>query len=98
MRADDFAGLPGGDLVASGLRDLMRGVETNEALLVSVAASQLRQLGIPVEGAVRDAEHRLYERLRAEDEDGAHARYNALVQRLVSFEQALASRARWSSA
>jgi len=34
------------------------------------------------------AELRLYVLLQAEEGDGAHSRYNALVRRLVSFERA----------
>ncbi len=98
MTGDDFAGLPGGDLVAVGLRDLARGAQTVEALLVSVGASQLSQLGVAVENPLPDAEHRLYDALRRGGDEGAHARYNALVQRLVSFEQALAHAVRWSAA
>jgi hypothetical protein len=98
IAAAQIAVLPGGDLVAAGLRDLARGAETTEALLVSIGASQLRELGLPVESPFPAAEHRLYERLRTEDEDGAHARYNALVRRLVSFEQAAAHVLRWNAA
>jgi hypothetical protein len=44
---------------------------------------------LPVlESAVELPEHRLYERLAETDPDSAHARYNALVRRLVSFEHA----------
>jgi hypothetical protein len=85
-----FDGLPGGDLIASGLRDLDAGVETVPALLVAIGAPRLRQLGVVVRRAPSDPEHRLYERLRDEHGDAAHGRYNALVRRLVSFERALA--------
>jgi hypothetical protein len=81
-------GLPGSDLVEGGLRDLERGVESIEALLVSIGAPRLARLGYDVSGAFDSPERRLYERLRAEDADSAHARYNALVRRLVSFERA----------
>jgi hypothetical protein len=82
--------LPGADLVAKGLDDLDRGVVSAEALLVSVGAPRLRALGIPVDAPLADPEHRLWRLLAMDDPDGAHARYNALVRRLVSFEQALA--------
>ena len=81
--------LPGGDLVAKGLDDLARGSESDEALLVSIAADRLRSAGLPVAKALSDAPHRLYLRLAAEDEDSAHSRYNALMRRLTSFESAL---------
>jgi hypothetical protein len=82
------SGLPGADLVDAGLRDLERGDESLEALLVSVGAPRLEALGYDVSGAYPAPEKRLYERLRAEDEDAAHSRYNALLRRLVSFERA----------
>ncbi len=88
-----FAELPGGDLVAQGLEDLRRGVESVPALLALIGAPRLRQLAIDV--PVRDPggplpEHRLYARLAREHGDGAHSRYNALVRKLVSFTRAVA--------
>jgi hypothetical protein len=83
-------GLPGYDLVAAGLADLAHGVESVPALLVSIGAPRLAQLGVAVPCSLRDAEHRLYQLLWGEDPDAAHSRYNALVRRLVSFERALA--------
>lgn len=82
--------LPGADLVEQGLQDLKHGRETDAALLVSIGAPRLAQLGIGLPTPLPDAEHRLYARLSARDPDGAHSRYNALVRRLVSFERALA--------
>jgi hypothetical protein len=85
----DLTAYPGGDLVQEGLADLARGVETVPALLVLIGAPRLRRLGLPVpQSAVELPEHRLYERLAETDPDSAHARYNALVRRLVSFEHA----------
>jgi hypothetical protein len=80
--------LPGADVVARGLADLAQGVESIESLLVSVGASRLRALGLAVEQPFPSPEHRLYQRLAAEDADSAHARYNVLMGRLVSFERA----------
>lgn len=85
----DLAHLPGGDLVAKGLDDLASARETVEALLVSIAATRLRSVGLNVPGPIPDAEHRLYDRLAREDPDSAHSRYNALLGRLTSFENAL---------
>jgi hypothetical protein len=82
--------LPGADLIAAGLADLARGVESEPALLVSVGAPRLAALGVKVERTLPDAERRLYERLQDAHSDGAHSRYNALIRRLVSFERALA--------
>jgi hypothetical protein len=81
-------GLPGDDLVRAGLADLARGRESVAALLVSIGAPRLRQLGVPVPSPFPSPEHRLYALLRAEDPDSAHSRYNALVRRLVRFERA----------
>lgn len=86
--------LPGHELVLVGLDDLARGVESDEALLVSIGAPRLRQAGIEVSAPIASPEHRLYDRLAAEDPDAAHSRYNALVRRLVSFERAADARAR----
>lgn len=84
----EFSHLPGGELVAKGLQDIAHSSETVEALLVSIAAPRLRDLGI-LFAPLPDAEHRLYERLAREDPAAAHSRYNALLRRLTSFESAL---------
>jgi len=80
--------LPGEDLIESGLEDLSRGVESVPALLVSIGAPRLSQVGLRLTAALPSPEHRLYELLAADDPDSAHSRYNALVRRLVSFERA----------
>jgi len=90
MRRAATAELPGEDLVRRGIADLAAGVESTEALLVSIGAPRLRRLGLDVPEPLLSPEHRLYELLRAEHGDGAHSRYNALVRRLVSFERAAA--------
>ncbi len=82
--------LPGADLVRAGVADLERGVDSVEALLVSIGEPKLRALGIRVPRPLDEPERRLWELLAARGPDAAHARYNALVRRLVSFEQALA--------
>ena len=79
---------PGQDLVESGLRDLERGVESIEALLVSIGAPRLSRLGLRMPPTLPEPETRLYELLAADDPDSAHSRYNALVRRLVSYERA----------
>ena len=80
--------LPGEELVRAGIEDLGRGVESVEALLVSIGAPRLARLGFEIPSPLPSPEHRLYELLSREDADSAHARYNALVRRLVSFERA----------
>lgn len=82
--------MPGGDLVRQGLDDLAAGRVTTNALLVSIGAPRLRQLGVPVPHPLDEADHRLWELLAEDGADSAHSRYNALVRRLVSFERALA--------
>ncbi len=85
----EISRLPGGDLVAKGLRDLEGSHETVEALLVSIAARRLRDRDIPLAVPFSDPEHRLYVLLGRDDPDSAHSRYNALLRRLASFESAL---------
>lgn len=82
--------LPGSEIVAPGLADLAAGRTSVAALVVSIGAPRLRQLGFEVMSPIDGAEHTLYLLLAAEDPDGAHSRYNALVRRLVSFERASA--------
>ena len=83
--------IPGADLIAAGLEDLARGVDSAAAFVVLVGAPRLRALGVPVPpSSVPDPEHRLYALLASSDSDGAHSRYNALIRRLVSYERAVA--------
>lgn len=85
----DFSRLPGGDLIEAGLRDLAEARSSDAAELVLIGGPRLRGLGIDVPlDRSEGAEHRLYGRLAAEDARTAHARYNALIRRLVSFERA----------
>ena len=72
--------LPGSELIEQGLEDLSHGLESVAALLVSIGAPRLRQLGIQVPNPIAEPERRLYEVLRASHADGAHSRYNALVR------------------
>jgi hypothetical protein len=86
----DVAVLPGADLIREGIADLSRGVLSVPALLVAVGAPRLRALGLAVPAAPPRPERLLYLLLARGNPDGAHAQYNALVRRLVSFERALA--------
>jgi hypothetical protein len=90
VKPEALTALPGGDLVAEGLGDLAAGRQTAASVLVEIGAPKLRQLGISVPETSAQPEHRLYALLARESPDDAHARYNALVRRLVSFERALA--------
>jgi hypothetical protein len=80
--------LPGADLVTLGLDDLARGVVSVPSLLVSIGAPRLARAGVEVRRPWPSPEERLYDLLASEDPHTAHARYNALVRRLVSFERA----------
>jgi hypothetical protein len=91
VATEQFAAFPGGDLVAAGLGDLARGVESVEALLVSIGAPRLRVAGLDIPFAFDDPERRLYNPLASEHQDSAHGRYNSLVRRLVRFEHAVES-------
>jgi hypothetical protein len=83
-------GLPGADLIEAGMIDLADGRETIPALLVSIGAPRLSALGLAITHAFDHPEHRLYQRLAADDPRAAHGRYNAYLRRLVSFERAAA--------
>jgi hypothetical protein len=85
--------LPGSDLVREGLDDLRSGRETALAMLVAIGAPRLRRLGMDVPEMFEDPEQRLYALLARTEGDAAHARYNSLVRRLVSFERAAESAA-----
>lgn len=82
-----FAGMPGWELVSSGIDDLAAGRETIEALLVAGASERLGHIGLQVPGPpIDDATGRLYALVEAEVGAGqAHSRYNALRRRLASF-------------
>lgn len=80
--------LPGFELIEKGLADLGGGVDSIEALLVSIGAPRLARAGIEAPRTIPSPERRLYEQLAREDADSAHSRYNALIRRLVSFERA----------
>ncbi len=82
--------LPGADLVQRGISDLGAGLESTEALLVSIGAPRLRSVGIELAMPIASPEHKLYALLAREKGDAAHSAYNALIRRLVSFERAAA--------
>jgi len=88
---EDLSKYPGGNLVATGLADLEKKMFSEEALLVAIASPRLRGLGFEVpliHGVPLPYEHALYEVLEARMPRGAHAEYNALIQRIVSFANA----------
>jgi hypothetical protein len=81
-------GLPGAELVEKGLRDLARGEESAEAMLLSMASVRLQGAGIELPTVVRHPEQRLYLLLVGLHGAGAHSQYNALRRRLQSFMRA----------
>jgi hypothetical protein len=85
---DRWRDLPGWELVEPGLADLAAGRATVPALLVSMAVTRLRMLGLEVGPPISDASSALYLSLAGELGDAAHGRYNALVRRLTSFLRA----------
>jgi hypothetical protein len=90
----DLSLYPGGDLVSKGLADLSDRRVTEEALLVLIAGPRLRDLGFAVtapHGLEKPYEHRLYETIEQRNPAGAHADYNALIRRIVSFANAYGS-------
>jgi hypothetical protein len=87
--------LPGADLVLDGLADLRAGRESENALLVEIAAPRLRALGHEVPQAPHDGnagvespEHRLYDYLTRRSDGSVHSRYNALLARIASYARA----------
>lgn len=85
-------GLPGGELVDTGLDDLAAGRESMESLMISLAAPRLRREGIPLPKEVLpDADTRLYRWLERTSGELAHARYLACLRQMESFTNACAS-------
>jgi len=85
--------LPGHHLIEKGIKDLSDQNISNEALLVSIASSKLRKLGLNIPALpahFTDPEISLYQSLTQTRADGAHSVYNALIRQLVSFSRAFA--------
>jgi hypothetical protein len=83
--------LPGAELILPGLDDLYSGKrQTVGALLVAIAATRLSEAGLdfPKDRLVIEPELTLYEHLQDERDD-AYLYYNALLNRLNSFCNAL---------
>jgi hypothetical protein len=93
IQVNDFDGLPGADVVRTGLADLAAGHESIESLLIQIGAPRLNWLGIilPTEPDL-NADRRLYRLLGAQHGKGAHSQFNSLIRLLVSFERALEGR------
>lgn len=83
--------LPGAELILPGLEDLHNG-ETNTigSLLVTIAATRLTEAGldVPKDRLISEPELALYAFLQ-EEQDDAYPYYNALLNSLSSFCNAL---------
>lgn len=85
----DLEALPGGEIVLKGLQDLERGLESTESLLVSMAPTRLREVGVQVPPNVAsEPELKLFRLLETQHGEGAHSKYNAWRRRLSSFLRA----------
>lgn len=83
--------LPGAEIILPGLNDLrVNKSNTIGALLVAIAATRLTEAGLDIRKyhLTPDPELTLYARLQEERED-AYPYYNALLNRLNSFCNAL---------
>ena len=88
----DAMGLPGGEVIDRGLEDLAWERETEESLMVSLAAPRLRREGVPLPTTLfPEADTRLYRLLERREGDLAHARYLARLRVLQSFADACRS-------
>jgi hypothetical protein len=93
---DLLTGLPGEEFVREGLADLQAGRWTVSACLVVISLPRMRRAGlVRLEPAAvpADVELELY-RMLCQAGGDAYSRYNALLRRLASFEQALDRRCR----
>jgi hypothetical protein len=81
-------GLRGGELVQTGLEDLLHRRETVESLVVSMSAERLLALGIHVPEPIDHAELRLCRLLTVKFGHEADGRYNALLRRMTMFQRA----------
>ncbi len=90
---DVLTGLPGEPRMRRALADARAGRWTDDALLVAIAPSRLRALGLEVPETVPDQpELALHARLAASGHADPFAYYNSLVRELDAFLEALESR------
>ncbi|HEY5437254.1 MAG TPA: hypothetical protein VIK13_18640 [Candidatus Limnocylindrales bacterium] len=80
-----YRSLPGFEIVEPGLDDLARGRLTVSALVLTVCRERLAEVGITVPPVDEDPVDALHNALEEEVGDDAHARYNALLGRMLSF-------------
>lgn len=87
--------LPGWEIIDPGLRDLVNGDFTSmSALVVAELRPRLRFLGVPVPDVtsqIQNPRALLYRTMEAEQGEMAHVRFCALLERMNSFCDSLAS-------
>ncbi len=100
IRADQkelLRDLPCGDTILKGIEDIHNEVISIESCLAAIASPRLVSAGLLEKiitlGSI-DSEHTLYSLLASHGEQ-THSAYNARLQELVSFENALDHRLRW---
>lgn len=88
-------GLPGWEIVDTGLRELSQGTTDGiEALAIAEVAPRLRYLGVPVAKTASDVSNpreKLYRLMESRHGGMAHERFTAFLQRIDSFCDALSS-------
>jgi hypothetical protein len=90
-----YEDLPGGDILDKGLRDLLAGTLSTEALLVLIGEPRLVVHGIEIPHIPLPKEdykeHLLYEHLESvyQSRSEAYHHYNVLMRKLASLEHAL---------
>jgi hypothetical protein len=87
----NFDELPGAEIVLPGLKDLQNGeCDTIGALLIAIASTRLTEAGLNIhkDHLSSEPELTLYALLQNEQDD-AYSYYNALLDRLNSFCNAL---------
>src|SRR5579862_2850711 len=93
--ATKFDGLPGAELVLSGIAELQAAEPTECSLLALIARPRLRREGVEIPARPdfpQPYEHALYSLLEQTHGDDAYGRYNSLLRRLNSFCHALEQR------
>ncbi|NOY92606.1 MAG: hypothetical protein GXP55_15550 [Deltaproteobacteria bacterium] len=95
MPEHPLRGLPGAERALRGLADARDGIWSAEALVIAMAPTRLRQLGLEVPHDLpSDAELALYAQLARDGVADPYARYNALLREFDSFLESLTARRR----
>ena len=95
IQEEELKGLPGGDFVIAGLKELRERTPGEYGLLVLIASARLKTLGLDVPARsdiIRPVEHQLYGLLERTHSDTAYSYYNSLLRTMASFLHALEQR------